>query len=386
MEQKERLSSLFTQVLALLASEDLIDLQTVMQDGTKVRAQAGKQSFHRRRTLEEHLGDARAAVEELDRRSEGAETAETKGNESRAEATRKRCAREKLGRMEAALKEMAKLESAARSGASDQLRVSESEAEARKMKQNDGGFAPSYNIQTSTEAKNTFLVAVSVTQDANDMGQLVGAAAAIEEATGHKPERIVADNGYASRDNVRAMAEEKIDLIAPWKQGASREAGALKVNGIDAAFASERFLSHSEPDRLECPAGKQLVVLREHKHHGERCVIYGATAEDCAACEHRQRCCGNREQARQVHRVVEGEAMQAYLRRMEQPEVHELYKRRKVVAETPHMRWKATFKWRQFSVRGLAKAAKETIWLALTYNVQQWIRLQPTVCIQAVAA
>jgi hypothetical protein len=53
--------------------------------------------------------------------------------------------------------------------------------------------------------------------------------------------------------------------------------------------------------------------------------------------------------------------MQAYLERMEQPETQQFYKQRKAVAETPHLWWKAIFAWRQFSVRGLARAAKEAI-------------------------
>ena len=31
---------------------------------------------------------------------------------------------------------------------------------------------------------------------------------------------------------------------------------------------------------------------------------------------------------------------------------------------------------RQFHVRGLLKAGMELLWVALTYNIQQWIRLR----------
>jgi hypothetical protein len=61
---------------------------------------------------------------------------------------------------------------------------------------------------------------------------------------------------------------------------------------------------------------------------------------------------------------------------METAEAQQLYRRRSEVAEFPHMWWKGTWKWRRFSVRGLAKAAKEALWLAIAYNVQQWIRLR----------
>jgi hypothetical protein len=32
-----------------------------------------------------------------------------------------------------------------------------------------------------------------------------------------------------------------------------------------------------------------------------------------------------------------------------------------------------------FSVRGLVKAGMEAVWVALSYNMAQWIRLQQTV-------
>ena len=41
------------------------------------------------------------------------------------------------------------------------------------MKQADGGFAPSYNVQISTDAANGIIVAVDVTQAGNDCDQLV---------------------------------------------------------------------------------------------------------------------------------------------------------------------------------------------------------------------
>lgn len=48
-------------------------------------------------------------------------------------------------------------------------------------------------------------------------------------------------------------------------------------------------------------------------------------------------CCGKRGKARQVARVKETEAMEEYRKRMEEPATQELYKKRKEVAEFPHL-------------------------------------------------
>ena len=55
VDHKKALDELFAQLLALLASEGLVNLERVMHDGTKIRAQAGAGSFRREKTLREHL-------------------------------------------------------------------------------------------------------------------------------------------------------------------------------------------------------------------------------------------------------------------------------------------------------------------------------------------
>ncbi|HWF46435.1 MAG TPA: transposase, partial [Bryobacteraceae bacterium] len=182
-------------------------------------------------------------------------------------------------------------------------RAGRSAPEARKMKQSDGGWAPSYNVQTSTDAKHKILVAVTVTQAANDQDQLQPASQQMETNTGSKPQRVAADGGYASRGNVQAMADQQIEFVAPWPEAESRQ------------------------------AGKVLAFAKQHRHHKQDCRIYHAAEQDCASCEQQRRCCG-RQAARQLHQVQETAAMQAYLERIQQAESKERYKQRSEVAET----------------------------------------------------
>jgi len=55
VNHKKALDELFMQMLALLEKEQLLNLERVMHDGTKVRAQAGEDSFRREKTVSEHL-------------------------------------------------------------------------------------------------------------------------------------------------------------------------------------------------------------------------------------------------------------------------------------------------------------------------------------------
>src|SRR5580700_2679868 len=64
------LDRLLGEHLAALAKAGLVDLDTLAQDGVRIRANAGTASFRREATLEKHLVTAQAVVEELKREVE----------------------------------------------------------------------------------------------------------------------------------------------------------------------------------------------------------------------------------------------------------------------------------------------------------------------------
>ena len=71
---------------------------------------------------------------------------------------------------------------------------------------------------------------------------------------------------------------------------------------------------------------------------------------------------------------TEPEPVVAMRRKMETDEAKAIYRLRGEVAEFPNAWIKDKIKLRKFHVRGLAKAAMETVWACLTYNVMLWIR------------
>ena len=65
VEKQKELDELFTQVFSALSQEGLITLEQVMQDGTKIKAQASTRSFQREGTIQGHLQQARQRVAEM---------------------------------------------------------------------------------------------------------------------------------------------------------------------------------------------------------------------------------------------------------------------------------------------------------------------------------
>ena len=371
VQKMERLQGILTQVLALLANENLVDFSCLLQDGTKMRAQASPGSFHRQKTVNEHLAEAEACVTELDRRA----AEENDRSRTQKEAAQERAARERLARMQAAKAELERRAAAVTPAQRADVRVSESEPEARKMKHAHGGFLPSYNLQLVTEGKNGFVVGWNVITSTNDLHALPAALAVAQSGTQTPAKKVIADGGYASRENVEALAKDGIALVAPWLSDEKRQAGSTARAGLKPAFATGKFVPAADEQTLTCPAGATLIFLNTGTHHDLPVRRYQADARVCATCAHKADCSPERE-ARLVERIVESEVMQTYFRRMEDPVTQALYKQRSQFAEFPNMKIKAVWGLDRFRLRGVAKANQEAFWMVLAFTMDRWLLLR----------
>jgi transposase len=363
------LDELFVEALGLLSVEGLITLERVMHDGTKIQASAGADSFRREKRIREHLEAAREQVVSMgDPREE---------TTARQRAARERAKRERVARLEQALGELEKIREA-KSGeeAKTQARASLTDPEARIMKQPNGGYAPGYNVQVSTDAAQGMIVGVGVSQSASDYGELVGGVERVEENLGRKPDQVVADGGFTSRENILAMAEQGVDLVGSLDEHHAQSAGQMKRRGVSEAFYPQAFAYDAEQNQYRCPAGQ---VLRHTGHEKRIGVIhhqYRADRRQCAACPWKDSCCpGNESTGRRITRAVEAPAVQAFIEKMGTDAAKAVYRLRGAVAEFPNAWIKAKIGLRQFRVRGLPKVLCEALWACLTYNIQQWIRL-----------
>jgi transposase len=257
VQHEKALDELFAQLLGVLSSEGLISLERVVHDGTKVKASASGKSFHGEKTLRAHLEAARERVREMgDPQQE---------ESSQRAAARERAARAKVERLEQALEEMAKVQAAPEAHAEkSQRRVSETDPEARIMKQGDGGCAPSHNVQISTDTRHGIIVAASVTQAASDEHELLPAMEEVERQTGQAPKHLVVDEGYTTRENILAAAEKGVDLIGSTMQpDAQASARRLEKRGVDPAFYPDKFPYDATPPHLYLSSG-QATPLSNH--------------------------------------------------------------------------------------------------------------------------
>jgi len=365
----QALEDLFVQVLGVLSGEGLVTLERVMHDGTKIKACAGADSFRRQERIAAHLEAARQQVKSLE--EPGAD------EPARQVAARQRVARERQERLERAMGELEKIrESKSGTEAKQSARVSESDPEARVMKQPDGGYAPSYNVQLSTDAANKIIVGVGVSQCGSDYGELAGAVDRVEQNLGHKPEQVVADGGFTSRENIIDQAAKGVDFIGSFPEHNPQTAGQMRRRGVAEEFYPEAFVYDAQQDTYRCPAGQTLSHTGQEQRTGVVQHQYRTQPGVCEACPFKAQCCPqNAVNGRSLTRAVEAPEVEQFLEKMQTSQAKEIYQQRGPVAEFPNAWIKAKLGVRQFRLCGLLKVRLEALWACLTYNIQQWIRL-----------
>ena len=275
---KEGLEGMFVQVLGVLSADGLTELKRVMQDGTKVKAQASRASFHREATLREHLKLAEEQVQAMG-------DPDSEQLSQRVSKARQTALRERQQRLEEALQQLQELEKS-RHESEKAPRVSETEPTARVMKHADGAFAPSYNVQICTEASNKIIVAVETTQAPTDYDQLEKGIDAVVANTGQQPEQMVADSPYASNSNVEMAAKRGIELIGPAAE--NKRDASMKKRGIDLRFYPDQFRYDEHTNSLTCPEEKTLRLKRTYRRaQGVTEHYYEAQPSDCTNCPFR---------------------------------------------------------------------------------------------------
>ena len=284
VDHRQALDGLFAQLLAILSGEGLITLEQVVHDGTKIKASASGNSFHREKTLRAHLQAAQERVRAM------GDPREESGDRRRQKA-QQRAARERVERCQQALEELQKMQAApeARVEPSEQ-RASESDPAARRMKQGAGGIAPSPNVQISTDVAYGIIVGASVTPECNDQHQLVPAVEEVERGNGRAPGQMMVDDGYTTRENILAAEERGLDRIGgtlPTDPAANTR--RLEQRGVDPAFHPQHFRHDPATNTSTCPAGQVLPFQTTKPDRvGVDRQVYKARAADCRDCAYRR--------------------------------------------------------------------------------------------------
>lgn len=258
VQHGEQLERLLVDAVAALVARQIVPLDTIAQDGMRVRAGAGKSSFRRRPTLEQLQ---QTAQEHLDRLKHEAEN-DPAQTDARCQAAQQRAAEDRLRRIEEALRqhdELSRQREQRKRGDGATTRVSTTDPDARIMKTANGGFEPAYNVQFATDASTRLLVGVDVTNHGTDGGELPPMLDKIRQDYGQAPRRVLVDSAFATKESVTAAEAGKTMVISSIPR-----AEQLQKHGKD-AHAKQK---HDTPEyvnfrkRMAEPANQALYKTR----------------------------------------------------------------------------------------------------------------------------
>lgn len=258
--QGKAFEGLLAEWLASLTHTGLVDVNTVAQDGMRIRASAGAGSFRRQATLQEHLKDAEQHLQTLKQEIE----MNPAQLESRRRKAQLRAAEEKKTRLEQALEhvqEIAQGREARQKGDGEKARASHTDPQARRMKMPDGGTRPAYNAQFATDTRTGIIVGVDATNACNDARQLTPMVEEVRKNTGKRPEKVLVDGGYSTRKNVDWAAKNQIVLYTPVK---------------DVKKQLEAGKDPYAPHKGDSPA---MIAFRERMKQDESKAIYQMRAQ-----------------------------------------------------------------------------------------------------------
>lgn len=250
----KELGGLLKQTVRIGLEEGIITLEHVTIDGTKIRANASKNSFRKRKHLEELLRSLERSLEE-DIEADEREDKERGDDDGEP----------KLPKTHRGKKELAtRLREALKRSESDL--ISKTDPDSRIMKGNEGSH-PSYNAQAAVDADSLMVVGATVSTSGNDRGELESVLNEIEGTAGMRPYCVTADAGYDGSVGLAALEERGI-------------VGTVCLPDTNKGYFSlDNFIYDAEEDEYICPAGQTLPYAYESSEGKE---VY--KSEDCSGC------------------------------------------------------------------------------------------------------
>ena len=247
----------------------------------------------------------------------------------------------------------------------DKKQISFADKDARIMGKK-GDFDYQYNAQISVDEDHQIIVGQHLSQKANDKQEIEPALTAIKETTGTLPDKLSADNGYMSGDNLQALQESSVESYIATNKG--EKSHQLELDESERKLVKADFDYDEATDTFTCPGQQKLSVVNRGKD-GSR--TYQGDIKVCNDCPYKSRCCqSSKGEARTINTDDKEALRQQMNNKMEEGESKAIYKQRKVIVEPVFGQIKNTG-FRGFSIRGKEKTAGEFSLVCAVHNLKK---------------
>jgi transposase len=251
------------------------------------------------------------------------------------------------------------------SRSTETLGVSPTEPEAvvQRLKRNRG-FSTSY--KPSVLANEDRIITALAIDPSSETKVVAAMLDQSERVVGSKAKEVLLDAGYFDDGVIAATLERDTSLLCPDGQ----VPGTLKQGNV---FPKSRFEFDESTDTYRCPAGRTLIFMKAFEATKTKPARrrYGTTA--CSECSMRADCTNRT--MRDILRNANDDKRDALRQVMQQPQVREVFAKRKAMVESvfSHLRGKQGLN--RFRRKGLAGAFRDFALHALAYNLSRAVAL-----------
>jgi len=334
---------------------ELIAGNVLFVDGTKIRANAGRNRTHDRTYYEKLLANLDSRIEQLLADCETADQSE-EGASSYVAMDKELAKNQNLKeRIKEALNSFA---------SSDRKQVNQTDPDCAMMHSVQGSHA-GYNVQSVVDDEHGLIVQAEAVSDANDARQFARQIDQANELLEAPCKVACADAGYTDTVELEKIDQKEIKVIVPSQRQALHEA--------ESPFSKSHFTYDKEHDWYICPEGHRLLYSFINKRKGKRQY----RMEDkklCRRCRHYGQCTKS-DRGRNIIRLRNEDVKIKLEAQYEEESSQKIYTRRKTRVEHPFGHIKRNLKTDAFLLRGRDGVQAETSILATCFNVARMITI-----------
>ena len=223
-------------------------------------------------------------------------------------------------------------------------------------------------MQTVVDDKNGLIVHTDAVSEPNDSNQLAVQIGGAEADLGRECKTACADAGYSDTTAIAKLESAGKTVVVPSQSQASHQ--EIEIGPFD----KSKFTYNADSDYYLCPEGHRLVFRRFQDKAKQKRDYRIEKPKKCRLCP-RFGTCTKSKQGRTVTRHVSEKVRETVSRRFEEPEIAQIYKRRKARVEHPFGFIKKVLGFGQFLLRGRQGVRAEASILATCFNLRRMITL-----------
>ena len=399
---KDLIEEVFGQVLTMLFEAGYIKLENYFVDGTKLRADANKDSHvwaantkRYKAGLNKRIKELLTEIDQLNEQEDafyGDKHLEAYGEDSELtseqiqeyvkainQKVNHRQAEEKITAQQAR-KGKSQARQLAKHG--DKLATyeqqekllngrnsySKTDPDATGMRMKDGQLLPTYNIIEGSE--NQFIVNYTIHQTSGEAKEFVPHIKELARFTEQRPKNVIGDAAYGSEENYTYLQENGLGNYLKYSGIYFEKSAKSKEN----PFHKDNFAYDAHQDQFTCPANKAVEFqyeTRTRTKSGYEREIRVYECSSCSSCPLAQAC----KRGKNNRQIKFSPTFEGYKKQVKENLSSELgmslSKERSVAAETPFGDIKHNMGYRRFRLRGLEKVHIEWGLVSIAHNLRK---------------